>query len=552
MTDKGSYIGQDDANVDDQKSKSEHEQIMEKLKETITVEKKEIGSLRIKMTVTVPRETIDARLSEQYTELKRDATVPGFRKGHAPIQLVERRFATDVGTQIKRELVSSGYLAAVEKEEINALGDPLFWVPVKEEQEGENQQTKIVETERLLPIDEALESLEFPKEGALTFACEIELKPEFELPELKKVAINRIKLAVADSDVDAELKRMRMMRGTFNPVENGKVELDDMLFVDFKMIVDGNVVDSAENFDVAARDMNIKGVQLEGFGEVVKGKKLGDTVTVEGVVPDDHVQIDIREKKVKFELTLKEIKRLEVPPFDKEFLESIGFESEDELKDLVRNRMDSELNGKSRGLMHEQMGDYLLEHTEVEVPEGLSQRQVERSLSRRRVQLLQAGMPEAEIDKSMDEMRVQAQDQVIRDLKLFFVLEKIAEDRDITVPEDRINGAIAQIAARSNQRFDRVRDSLSKGDGLTMLYLQIRDEMILDLLIEDADVTDTDSDKESPKKKTATKVKTKAKENAPAKEKPEAKKTTTTTAKKKTPAKKAPAKKVVKKKKKTS
>lgn len=556
MTDKGSHIGQDDAGVDEAVSKSDHEQIMEKLKESITVEKKEIGSLRIKMTVTVPRETIEERMGEQFAELKRDATVPGFRKGHAPIQLVEKRFATDVGSQLKRELVSSGYLAAVEKEDINALGDPLFWVPVTEEQEGEDQQTKSVETEKLLPIDQALDSLEFPKEGALTFACEIELKPEFELPNLEKIAIKRVKLEVADSDVDAELTRMRMMRGTFNPVDNGQVELDDMMYVDFKMIVDGNVVDSEENFDVAARDMNIRGVQLEGFGEAVKGKKLGEKVTVEGVVPDDHDQIDIREKKVKFELTINEIKRLVVPPFDKAFLESAGFDSEEELKDLVRNRMDSELKGRSRGLMHEQVGDYLLDSTDFELPAGLSQRQVERSISRRRIQLLQAGMPEAEIDKSMDDMRVKARDQVIRDLKLFFILEKIAEDRDITVPEDRINGAIAQIAVRSNKRFDRVRDELSKGDGLTMLYLKIRDEMILDLLIDDADISDAADEKESPKKKAATKAKAKTKVKTSAKEKPavktEAKKTTTTTVKKKTSAKKAPAKKVVKKKKKSS
>ncbi len=546
MTDEDTNMGNGDTIVDEQESMSDSEQAMAKLKESISVEKEDVGSLRIKMTVTVPRETIDERMGEQFAELKRDAAVPGFRKGHAPIQLVEKRFASDVGDQLKRELVSSGYLAAVEKEDINALGDPLFWVSVKEEQENEDQQTKSVETEKLLPIDQALDSLVFPKEGALTFACEIELKPEFELPKLDKIPIKRVKHEVDESDVDAELKRMRMMRGTFKPVEDGQVKLDDMLYVDFKMFVDGNVVDSAENFDVAARDMNIRGVQLEGFGKAVEGKKLGDTITIEGTVPDDHEQMDIRDKTAKFELTINEIKRLEVPPFDQAFLESAGFDSEEDLRELVRDQMQADLSSRSRSHMHEQVGDFLLEHTDFELPEGLSQRQVERSLSRRRIQLLQAGMPEAEIDKSMDDMRVKARDQVIRDLKLFFILEKIAEDREIVVPEDRINGAIAHMAHRANKRFDRVRDELSKGDGLTMLYLQIRDEMILDLLITDADV----SDEESPKKKAAPKSKTKAKTTA--KVKAPAKKAATTSAKKKTPAKKTPAKKSVKKKKKTS
>jgi len=123
-----------------------------------------------------------------------------------------------------------------------------------------------------------------------------------------------------------------------------------------------------------------------------------------------------------------------------------------------------------------------------------------------RLSLLQAGIPQNEIDKSMDEMRASAHEQVMFDLKLLFVLEKIAEDQDITVPEERLNGAIAMIAQRSNKRFDRVRDELSKGDGLMTLYLQIRDEQILDKLLGDARITETKGPKKkSPKKKKAVK-----------------------------------------------
>ena len=123
--------------------------------------------------------------------------------------------------------------------------------------------------------------------------------------------------------------------------------------------------------------------------------------------------------------------------------------------------------------------------------------------------MLQGGLPPAEVEKKMDELRSQAQEQTIRDLKLFFVLEKIAEQREIDVTEEQINGAIAQIARQSNQRFDRVRDDLSKGDGMVTLYMQLRDEQVLSALLADAEVTEKKGPKK--KKKKAAKRKTRSK-----------------------------------------
>jgi trigger factor len=514
MTDEDLAVDPEEASEQEEAAEepelSEEEQAMAKLKEAITVEREEIGSLRVKLTVTVPRETLDERLGEQFAELKRDADVPGFRRGHAPMQLVEKRFGADVGDQLKSQLLSSGYLAAVEKEELKTLGDPLFWMKVKEERTGEDFKTQTVETEKLLPFDKALDTFKMPKEGSLTFACEVELKPDFELPKLEKIPVSRPALTIDDDDVDAELKRLCMTRGTFVPVEEGGVEADDMLYADMKMSVDGETIASEDNFDLAARDVTVQGVQLTGFGDAVVGKEVDQQVTFEAEVQDDHENIDIRGKTAKFEFTLREIKRFEVPSVDAEFLSTVGFDSEDELRKVIRANLEARLDGMLGRAMREQIGEYLVEKTEFEIPEGLSQRQAERAVARRMIEMLQAGLPQAEVEKSLDEMRAKARDQVVRDLKLYFILEKIADEREVDVPEERINAAIAEIARQSNKRFDRVRDELSKGDGLSTLYLQLRDEQVLELLLADAEITETERPKKkSPKKKAAKKKKAK-------------------------------------------
>lgn len=500
---------------------TDEEQAMAKLKEAILVEQEDLGSLRRKLTVTIPQETLDERRSEQFAELKRDSTVPGFRKGHAPLRLVEKRFASDVGEQLKSQLIGSGYLAAVEKEDLKPLGDPLFWVKVQEERIGDDEKPRNVETEKLLPIDQAVDNMTLPQKGPLTFSCELELTPEFELPKLEEIPVDRPAVTIVDDDVDTEVNRMRMMRGTFQPVEKGTIKPDDMLYADMKMSVDGETIASEENTDLAARDLRVKGVPLVGFGDAVKGKKVDATVTFDAPVPDDHENIDIRGKTAHFEFTIREIKRLELPPIDEEFLSTIGFKNEDELRLGVRASLESRLDATVQRVMREQVGEYLIDSTKLDIPTGLSQRQTDRSVARRRIAMYQAGVPEAEIEKQMDELRTKVHDQAVRDLKLFFILEKIADDREIKVSEEQVNGAIAQIAQQSNRRFDRVRDELSKGDGLATLYYQLRDQQVLEALLTSAKITEIEGpQKKRPAttaKKTASPKKTTVKKVSPKK-----------------------------------
>ncbi len=506
MTDEDTAVNQADTVEEgqaeqsaDETELSKDEALMAKLKEAITVDKEEIGPLRLKLTITVPRETMDDRLGEQYLELKRDSTVPGFRKGHAPIELIEKRFRSDVGSDLLSQLVSRGYLAAVEKEDLKPLGDPMIWATVSEEREDDAGVSQTVETDKLLPVDRAIEHMTLPKEQALTFSCELELKPDFELPELDKIAIERPTFKVEKKHVDQELDRIRMSAGTFQPVEEGKTQTDDMLYADMTMSVDGAVIAREDNFDLAVRDLRVKGVPLVGFGDAAKDKNIDDEVSFEAEVPDDHENIDIRGKKAQFAFTIREIKRLVLPPIDETFLQNSGFENEKELRDAVKTQLESQVASSVNSAMREQVGTYLVEKTELDIPEGLSQRQTDRSISRRTMEMYRANVPQAEIDKAVDRMRVHAHDRAVRDLKLFFILEKIGEDREVDIREDEINGAIAAIAQRQNRRFDRVRDDLSKGDGLMSLYLQLRDEKIFDSLIESAEIKDA----ESPKKESA-------------------------------------------------
>jgi len=501
MSDEPLALDEQEASGEEGTELTAEQKAFNRLKEVIRLEKQEVGSLRLKLGITVPRDVIDERLTEQFAELRRDAAIPGFRKGHAPIRLVEKRFATDVGDQLKGQLIGSSYLAAVEKEDLKPLGDPLVWCKVKEERSTEGGGSRQIESDKLLPIDRALEHIILPKEGPLTFSCEVELKPQFELPNQNDIPVNRPRITVDDGDVEDELRRLRAFRGTFQPVEDGPIALDDLIYADTKMTVGQDVLLQEQNLDLAARDLRIKGIPLIGLGEALEAKERNAVVVFEAPVPDDHEDIDLRGKKARFEFTIKEIKRLALPPIDGEFLEGVGFDSEDDLRASLKRALEARVAQAVQDKMHEQVADYLIAKTTVEIPAGLSQRQTDRSVARRMIEMYRAGIPEAEIRKAVDEMKVKAHDQVVRDLKLYFILEKIAEERKVEVSEEQLNSAISLIAQRTGKRFDRVRDELSKGDGLSTLYVQIRDQKVLEDLLTTAAITDT----EVPKKRAAKK-----------------------------------------------
>ncbi len=502
MSDEDLKVDEQEAqDADDQEELSEEEQEQAKLKEAISVEADDIGTLRKKLTVTVPRELIDDRMQEQFSELKREAQVDGFRRGRAPLRLIQRRFGRDVGDQMTAPLVGNAYMAALEKVDLKdkTIGEPRVWVKVPEHQPGDAGGKKTTLVDKLLEAEKAMDFIHLPAEGPLTYTCEVELRPEFELPKLDGIKLERPTVEISEEMVTAEIDRLRGMRGQYVPVEEGSVQEDDSLVVHLKGTVGDRVLVDEDNHPMHVHDQLVEGVQLEGLKKALVGKSLEDTVSMEATVPDDHEEGDLRGKQAKFDLTIRDIKRLQLPDLDQDFAEAVGADDVDELKRVVRQELEVNREHMARQKMRGDVRDYLMANTELDVPSGLSQRQTDRALARNMIEMYRLGIPQEKIEKEMDTLRTTAAEETVKDLKLFFVMEKISDELEVDVTEEEVNSAIGMIAQRRGRRFDRVRDELAREGGLENLYLQLRDEKIMDRLIEDAEITETAV--ESPKKK---------------------------------------------------
>ncbi len=488
----------------------------ETLKKVISVDVTDVGVLRKTVGITVPRDSLTSEFDKEYDGLASDALVPGFRKGHAPRKLVEKRFGREVNEQVQTRLVSNAYLAAVDKEELKVLGDPMIWVDVQDKKKPDEPAQ-----EKLLEMGAALPHISLPDDGDFTFRCEVEVKPEFQLPELEGVALEKPILTISDEDVQVQIDRMRAQRGNWAPVEaDGKIVADDLLVCDLKLTAGDKEIKTLDNVQLAARAQVVEGAVLSDLGDVLAGARVGDSRSIDAELPDDYEVQNLRGKKATFTLTINEIKRMQLPPLDKAFLDAQGFDGEDDYRKWVKTQMELQLEAEIRRGMKGQAKQYLLDNTKIELPEGLSSRQTERAAARKAIELRRQGVPAEEIDKHADELRTGAREEALMELKLYFIFEEIAEKFEVDVTEEEINGQIAQMARAYNRRFDRVRDELAKNNGIEQLYLEVRDEKCIERILDKAKITEA-----KPEKKAAPKKKAEAKKTIA---KPAAKKKTAT------------------------
>jgi trigger factor len=458
------------------RAEEKSEKLLEELKEKVKVEVEDAGTLRKKLAITVPADVIAEHLEHSFKELRSDAIVPGFRKGHAPIQLIQKRFGSDVRESLTTSIVGQSFFAAAENQEFDVLGDPLFQISTDE-------------GEKLMELDEALEHIKLPESGDFTYACEIEIKPTFELPELKGIEIKMPKVEISEKDVKDQILRQRKIRGRFEPLAKGQAKADDQIIAKVTLTVDGNLVREEDNVELAVRPTRLDGIPLEKLDQVLTGVKPDDECSIECEIPDDYERTDLRGRRGVFEFKIHEIKRLKPVPV-KALVEQVGAESEAELRQFVRDDLEAERDRLIARAKSEQVLDYLLEKVTLELPEQLSARQTERAALRKVIDLQQHGVPESDIEARLDELRTSAKEEAARSLKLDFILEKVAEQLEITVTDEEINTEIARMARLYNQRFDRVRDNLHARGLLTRLADQIRQDKCVAALLEEARIVE--------------------------------------------------------------
>jgi trigger factor len=245
------------------------------------VDVEEVGTLRKKVTVTIPRERIDAKLDEMFGELSGTAQVPGFRIGRAPRRLIEKRFGKDISEDVRNALVGESMGDAIEQSELKILGEP----------------------------EMDLESVELPETGDLAFSFEAEVFPEFKMPDLKGIKVEKPIIEITDEQVERQIGEWAESQATFEQTDSA-AQSDDMVTAGAKVHVEGQdePVDSP-GLSLRVAPGQIEGMPLLELGKELTGKKSGDTASLEVNIPEAHPNEQWRGKKARIEISISACER---------------------------------------------------------------------------------------------------------------------------------------------------------------------------------------------------------------------------------------------------
>jgi trigger factor len=452
----------------------------------VDVAVEDAGTLKKKVTVTVPRSQIDTKFDEMYGELSRSAQVPGFRVGHAPRRLIEKRFGRDVSDDVRNSLIGESLGQALDQADLNTLGEP----------------------------DLSLEDIDLPDSGDMSYSFEVEVAPEFDLPELKGIQIDKPLLAIDDERIDGYVDQIRQSRATFE-TSKGPASAGDMVVVNATITGEGCDPVQRPGLSLRVGPGQVEGLALIDLGDALTGKTVGETVSLTTDAPAVHPNEQWQEKSLTVELELTEISARKLPDADEAFAEAMGFESLATMREFVSQELESRLTGEVQRSMRNQICQHLLDSTEFDLPAGVAARHTQRALQRRYVDLLQRGVPREQIDENLTELQADAATQAMQELKLTFVLGKIAEAEGIEVTEDEINSRIAQMAQVYNRRPERLRQELSQDGSIQQVAVSLTEEKALDKLLAQAEVREitreeAEKEAEAKAKKSAKKAADKA------------------------------------------
>ncbi len=420
--------------------------------------------IKIEIEPKIVRETFD-RISDRFAK---QVNVPGFRRGHAPRSVVSTRFKSEIRGEVLRELVPDAVSNAIEEHELSTIGEP---------------DVHIDTTTALARIGE----------DPISFHVNVEVLPKVELGQYKGIAAARRVRPVTEEDVDRLADGLREASASLQPVENRGSQLGDTVTVNFH----GKFLDSPEEEDINVEDVDVtlggEAVQQE-FTDNLLGVYADDDKTFVVDYPPNFSSKGLAGKKVEYTAKVGAVRIKELPEVDDEWARSLGdeFDSVETLRTKIREDLEKRAGAEADQRLRSQLMSKLLATHEFEVPESLVEHQVNYLLESVMRDMIGKGIDprsqELDWERARDELKVQAE----KDVRGSILLERIAEEEQISISDEEIESEIEAIAQASRQPKEQVRGVLTKQGGERSIANRLRSRKALDVLLQNAQVTEED------------------------------------------------------------
>ncbi len=417
----------------------------------VTVETTEGLERRVK--VQVPEERVQGEVSKRLSNIAQSARLPGFRPGKAPMKVIAQRYGKQVREEVVGEIVQSSFQDAILQERLRPAGNP------------------------------TIDPLEWESGSGVAYTAVFDVYPEVRLPAIESLKIRRPEAAINDADLDRMLERLRTQRRTWNAVERAATP-GDRLVIDFEGTCEGEARDDlkAESFAVEIGT----GQLFEAFEDGLVGVEAGQELTLDLHFPSDSGAGSLAGKPGQFKVKVHSVEEAVLPDMDEAFAESFGVKEGgiEKLREEVRANMQRELDEAVRSLTKQRVMEALLAGRSLELPSALVEREVQRSMAAKRLELAHSGydVEKIELDKQAFE------EPARRRVSLGLLIAELIKENGIKADPEEVRARVDGIASTYEDPQEVVRWYYSEPSRLADVESSVLEDTVVAWILERAEI----------------------------------------------------------------
>lgn len=388
-----------------------------------------------KLTIEVSADDFEKACNDAYNKNKSKISIPGFRKGKVPRQIIEKTYGPGVFYEDAADICIR-----------NTYGEEL----------DANKEIEVVSRPEI-------EVTQCEKGKSFIYVASVALKPEVKLGKYKGVKIEKVSTEVTDADVDAEIEKERRANSRTIVVEDRPVKDGDITVINFEGFVDGVAFEGGkgENYPLTIGS----GQFIPGFEEQLIGAKIGEDVEVNVTFPEDYQAEDLAGKAAVFKCKVNEIKETELPEADDEFASEVSdFDTIAEWKEDLKKSLTEKKVASAKEEKENKALEAAVENAEMVIPDAMAEFECEQMINDYAMRLSQQGLS---IDQylmftgmDMDGLKAQMKPQAIKTIKSRLVLEAIVNEEKLEANDDEIDAEIAKMAEMYGMENDKLKESI--------------------------------------------------------------------------------------------
>ena len=387
----------------------------------------------VKLEITIEAEKFENAMKKVYFQNAKYFNIPGFRKGKAPMNIVEKYYGAEIFYEDAfNDVATEYYDKALEENKIEAVSRP------------------------------EVDVIQMEKGKDLIFTATVQTKPEVELGKYKGVEIKKVEYPVEEKDVEHELGHMQEHNSRLVSIDDRELQNGDIATIDFEGFVDGVAFEGgkAENHELEIGS----GAFIPGFEDQLVGMKIDDEKEIKVTFPKEYFSKDLAGKEAMFKVKLHEIKKKELPELDDEFAKDVSeFDTLDELKASIKERLQKSNEQRAKYEIEENAINAVCKNVKVDIPSGMIEMEVTHMMKDFEQRLSYQGLNMQQylkmIGKTEEEMKKEYEPQAIEGIKSRLTLEAIIKAEKIEATEEEIKEKMEEMAKSYGKKVEEISDN---------------------------------------------------------------------------------------------